>query len=56
MATFFTLGAQEKLKDNKLLKLALLINWEALRKHLHGIHRNDTAPSLGGQRPYDPRC
>jgi IS5 family transposase len=53
MASFFTLGAQEKLKGNKLLKLETLINWESMRKHLRGIHRNDKDASVGGQKPYD---
>jgi transposase, IS5 family len=53
MSSFFTLGAQEKLKENKLLKLEALINWEAMRKVLRGIHRNDNDASIGGQKPYD---
>jgi len=53
MRSFFTIGAGDRLKDNKLLKVCSLIDWGSLRKALIGIHRNDNDPSLGGQRPYD---
>jgi len=52
MSTFFMLGAEEKLKGNKLMKLRELIDWSAFRNKLLGIHKNDIDPQ-GGQKPYD---
>ena len=53
MASFFSLGAEDRLgKNNQLLKLKDLINWEALRPSLKGLHKNETN-SQGGQKAYD---
>lgn len=38
--SFFMLGADKKLKkDNKLVKLNLLIDWSKVKKHLKRIHK-----------------
>jgi transposase, IS5 family len=52
MSTFIMLGAEDKLKGNKLMELRELIDWSAFRKKLLGIHKNDIDPQ-GGQKPYD---
>ena len=53
--TFFTLGAEHLLdKDNQLVKLSKLINWEAMRSLLKGIHVSDDNESSKGRKPYDP--
>lgn len=51
--SFFMLGADKKLKkNNKLVKLNLLIDWTKVKKHLKRIHRNDINPK-GGPKAYD---
>jgi transposase, IS5 family len=51
--SFFMLGADKKLKkDNKLVKLNLLIDWTKVKKHLKRIHKNDINPK-GGPKAYD---
>jgi IS5 family transposase len=51
--SFFMLGADKKLKKhNKLIKLALLIDWSKVKKHLKNIHKNDINPK-GGPKAYD---
>lgn len=53
MMSFFMLGADKKLKkNNKLVKLNLLMDWTKIKKHLKGIHKNDIN-SKGGPRAYD---
>ena len=53
--TFFTLGAEHLLdKDNQLVKLSKLINWEAMRSLLKGIHVSDDNETNKGRKPYDP--
>lgn len=52
MASFFMLGAEERIGEkNQLMKLAKLINWEALRSYLKGLYKNEEH-SQGGP-PYD---
>ena len=52
MTSFFMIGADEKLKGNRLVELNGLIDWTGIRKHLIGIHKNDI-DSQGGQKPYE---
>ena len=43
--SFFMLGVDKKFKkDNKLLKLNLLLDWSKIKKHLKRIHKNDVNP------------
>ncbi|KPJ67134.1 MAG: hypothetical protein AMJ43_05635 [Coxiella sp. DG_40] len=54
MASFFSLGAEERLGgNNQLLKLRDLIDWGALRPYLKGLCKNEE-DSQGGQKAYDP--
>lgn len=54
MTSFATLSINERLRSNsKLAKLAKLINWPKLNKHLTKIHKNDINPVNGGRRSYD---
>lgn len=51
--SFFMLGVDKKLKkDNKLLKLNVLIDWSKIKKHVKQIHKNDVNPQ-GGRKAYD---
>ena len=52
MTTFFMLGAQEKLKGNKIIELNKLINWSRCMNHLKKIHKQDES-LMGGQVAYD---
>jgi IS5 family transposase len=53
LESFFSLGASELLgSDNQLVKLNELLNWSRFRRHLHGIHLNDSNPR-GGQKGHD---
>jgi len=52
MSSFFMIGAEDKLKGNRLVELNGLIDWRGIRKLLIGIHKNDVDPQ-GGQKPYD---
>jgi IS5 family transposase len=46
------LGAQEKLKGNKIIELNKLINWNRCMNHLKKIHKQDES-LMGGQVAYD---
>ena len=46
------LGAQEKLKGNKIIELNKLINWSRCMNHLKKIHKQDES-LMGGQVAYD---
>ena len=52
MTTFFMLGAQDKLKGNKIIELNKLINWGRCLNHLQKIHKQDES-LMGGQVAYD---
>jgi len=52
MAMFFIIGADKKIKGNKIVNLNSLIDWSRIRKHLIRIHSDDIDPQ-GGQKPYD---
>jgi hypothetical protein len=40
--SFFTLGASERIgKENRLLKLNELLDWEGIRKYLMGFHPSE---------------
>lgn len=54
MSSFFTYGAEERLRTNRLVMLGNLIDWARVGRHLKGIHKSDLAPQNGGQKPYDP--
>ena len=48
MTTFFELGSTSKLgKDNKLVKLLVLVEWDRISNHLKGLHKNSIV-SEGG--------
>ena len=52
MATFFELNAEHVVgKDNPLVKLNTLVNWNNFRQWLKGMHRNEVHQE--GQQPYD---
>jgi len=54
MTTFFSLGANQRIKkDNKLIKLANLIDKSKIEKRLKGFHKKELIDK-GGQRPYAP--
>lgn len=54
MTTFFSFGAEKKIKkENVLLKLRHLINWDTIAIHLKGFYKKDI-DDKGGTRPYDP--
>ena len=49
--SFFMLGASERIgKENRLLKLNELLDWEGIRKYLKGFHPSEGSP-LGGGDP-----
>ena len=52
MATFFTIGAENKIKNNKILEINKLINWSRCLNHLRKIHRQDES-LMGGQVSYN---
>lgn len=53
MDSFFLSDAKIRLgEDNQLLKLDKLIDWQSLRKHLKGFHKNEVNPK-GEQAGYD---
>ena len=52
MTTFFMLGAQDKLKGNKIFELNKLINWGRCLNHLRKLHKQDES-LMGGQVAYD---
>ena len=52
--SFFTIGAQARLgKNNHLLKLNELIDWNRIGRKLKGLHKNEVN-SKGGPIAYDP--
>jgi len=52
MTTFFMLGVSEKIKNNKIIAVNKLINWNRCLNHLRKIHKSDES-LMGGQVPYD---
>lgn len=48
----FMLGVEDKLNDNRLIRLGKMIDWSGFKKMLTGIHKNDVDPK-GGQKSYD---
>lgn len=52
MTTFFMLGVSEKIKNNKIIAIGKLINWNRCLNHLRKIHKSDES-LMGGQVPYD---
>jgi len=54
MTTFFSFGTEKRIKkENVLLKLKHLINWDNIAMHLKGFYKKDIEDK-GGTRPYDP--
>lgn len=49
MVTFFEIGTEARLKDNKLLKLGKLINWKRVSNLLAKVHQRDISCEPGGQ-------
>lgn len=49
----YMLGVEDKLQDNRLIKLGKMIDWSRFRVMLRGIHKNDVNPK-GGPKSYDP--
>ena len=52
MTTFFMVGVAEKIKNNKIIAVGKLINWNRCLNHLRKIHKSDESLA-GGQVPYD---
>lgn len=52
MTTFFMIGVSEKIKNNKIIAVGKLINWNRCLNHLRKIHKSDES-LMGGQVPYD---
>jgi IS5 family transposase len=52
MTTFFMIGVAEKIKNNKIVAVDKLINWNRCLNHLRKIHKSDESLA-GGQVPYD---
>lgn len=53
MSSFFTYSAENRIKkDNLLLKLNKLIDWDKIAIKLKGLYKKETEDK-GGQRPYD---
>jgi IS5 family transposase len=48
----FMLGVEDKLNDNRIIRLGKMIDWSKFRKMLTGVHKNDVDPK-GGQKSYD---
>ena len=48
MVTFFEMGTDARLKDNKLLKLNKLINWKRVSNLLAKVHQRDISCAPGG--------
>jgi transposase, IS5 family len=48
----FMLGVEDKLNDNRIIRLGKMIDWSRFRKILTSIHKNDVDPR-GGQKSYD---
>ena len=48
----FMLGVEDKLNDNRIIRLGKMIDWSKFRKMLTGVHKNDVDPR-GGQKSYD---
>jgi transposase, IS5 family len=48
----YMLGVEDKLNNNRLIRLGKMIDWSKFRKMLTGIHKNDVDPK-GGQKSYD---
>ena len=48
----FMLGVEDKLNDNRIIRLGKMIDWSRFRKMFTGIHKNDIDPR-GGQKSYD---
>jgi IS5 family transposase len=46
------LGVSEKIKNNKIIAVSKLINWNRCLNHLRKIHKSDES-LMGGQVPYD---
>jgi hypothetical protein len=40
----FMLEVEDKLNDNRLIRLGRIIDWSRFRKMLTGIHKNDVDP------------
>ena len=41
MTTFFMIGAADKIKNNKIVEVGKLINWNRCLNHLKNIHKSD---------------
>ena len=52
MTTFFMIGVADKIKNNKIVGIGKLINWNRCLNHLRKIHKSDESLA-GGQVPYD---
>jgi transposase, IS5 family len=51
---FFSYNSEERIgKDNDLIKMRDLIEWERFAVLIKGLYKNEET-DLGGQRPYDP--
>jgi IS5 family transposase len=52
--SLFAFVVEERIaKESRLLKVAKLIDWSRIERHLKGFHKNQIFDQ-GGQRPYDP--
>jgi transposase, IS5 family len=52
MTTFFMIGVTDKIKNNKIVAIGKIINWNRCLNHLKKIHKRDESLA-GGQVPYD---
>ncbi len=51
--SLFVLGAEERLgKENKLIKIGQMIDWNRFEKYFKGFYKNETEDK-GGKRPYE---
>ncbi len=50
--SLFVLGAQERLGENKLIKIGQTINWQRFEKYFKGFYKKEIEDK-GGKRPYD---
>jgi IS5 family transposase len=51
--SFGTIEMEEHVRpESPLTKVCALLDWEALRKHLTGLHKRE-ASGAGGQEPFD---
>lgn len=51
--SFFLMGAEDRLKDNQLMGLHKLLDWNRIEGHLRGLHKREWTHG-GGPNPYPP--